>query len=122
MWLFGPAEGFEVYLSQPSRTSGYLELKNAHVKWYLSIDKNDLPPDAVQKDQRTFRSITVDNKEIEFSGGFTDLHTIVYRNTLAGNGFGLDQARPSIELVHSIRNSRLVPAGEKAHPALQNLK
>ena len=119
MWLFGDVEKSEVYLSEPTKTSGFLELKNARVKWFLSIDKNDLPAESLQKGQRTFRSITIDNEAIEFSDGFTDLHTIVYRETLAGHGFGLDDARPSIELVHGIRNAKVVPIGDDAHPALQ---
>ena len=122
MWLFGPVQNSEVYLSAATKTGGSLELKNANVKWFLSIDSNDLPPEAVDKGQRTFRSITIDNEEIEFSGGFTDLHTIVYRETLAGRGFGLEEARPSIELVHDIRNARVVPYGDNAHSALKKLR
>ncbi|UCE23554.1 MAG: Gfo/Idh/MocA family oxidoreductase [Candidatus Zixiibacteriota bacterium] len=122
MWLFGPVERSDVYLSLPTKTSGYLELKDARVRWYLSIDKNDLPQEALDKNQRTFRSITIDGEEVEFSEGFTDLHTIVYRETLAGRGFGLEQARPSIELVHDIRNSKPVSPGEAVHPALRTLR
>jgi UDP-N-acetyl-2-amino-2-deoxyglucuronate dehydrogenase len=121
MWLFGPMEKSEVYMSTPTKTSGYLEVKNACIKWFLSIDKNDLSLEATQKNQRTFRSITIDGEEIEFSEGFTDLHTIVYRETLAGRGFGLDEARPSIELVHDIRNARITAPGDNVHPALQKL-
>jgi len=122
MWLFGPVDAFEVHLSQPTRVAGFLELKNAEVRWFLSIDKNDLPEEAAEKQQRTFRSITVDGEDVEFSEGFTDLHTIVYKETLAGRGFGLDEARPSIELVHDIREAGVIAAGDKAHPALKNIK
>jgi UDP-N-acetyl-2-amino-2-deoxyglucuronate dehydrogenase len=118
MWLFGSVQEWQVHVATPTQTGGYRELQNARVRWFLSIDKNDLPPEVTKKGQRTCRSITIDGKEIEFSGGFTDLHTIVYKNTLAGHGFGLDDARPSIELVHGIRNARIVAINEFAHPAL----
>jgi UDP-N-acetyl-2-amino-2-deoxyglucuronate dehydrogenase len=121
MWLFGPAQKSEVHISTPLKTGGFLELPNANVRWFLSIDKNDLSGDSEAKGQRTFRSITIDGEEIEFSGGFTDLHTIVYRETLAGRGFGLGEARPSIELVHDIRNAATVTPDDNAHPAVQKL-
>ncbi|UCG60692.1 MAG: Gfo/Idh/MocA family oxidoreductase [Candidatus Zixiibacteriota bacterium] len=121
MWLFGPVQTSEVHLANSMKTGGYLELQNARVRWFLSIDKNDLPPEAAEKGQRTYRSITIDRQELEFSEGFTDLHTIVYRETLAGRGFGLDDARPSIELVHDIRNARVTAPGDNVHPALQKL-
>ncbi|NOY89433.1 MAG: Gfo/Idh/MocA family oxidoreductase [FCB group bacterium] len=122
MWLFGKVQHSEVHLSTPTKTGGFLELTNARVRWFLSIDKNDLPLEAKQKGQRTFRSITINDKEIEFSGGFTDLHTIVYRETLAGRGFGLKDARPSIELAHNIRNSKAIGINENAHYILKNQK
>jgi len=122
MWLFGPVENFQVHLSQATKIAGYLELRNADVRWFLSIDKNDLPPEALKNQLRTFRSITVDDEEVEFSEGFTDLHTIIYREMLAGRGFGLDEARPSIELVHNIRQAPIAAAGDKAHPALKNIR
>lgn len=107
-WIFGPVENVTVHLLQPNKASGYLELKNARVKWYLSIDFNDLPDSARKKGCRTYRSITVDNKEVEFSEGFTDLHTKSYEDILAGKGFGLDEAANSINIVHQIRNSEAV--------------
>ncbi|UCD65082.1 MAG: Gfo/Idh/MocA family oxidoreductase [Candidatus Zixiibacteriota bacterium] len=119
MWLYGKVEHSEVHAASPFRIAGYLELKNARVNWFLSIDKRDLPPAALEKGQRTFRSITVDGEEVEFSEGFTDLHTIVYRETMAGNGFGLDQARPSIELVHGLRKAPVKLNPENAHPLLK---
>lgn len=120
MWLFGKVVHSEVHLSTPTKTAGYLELLNAEVKWFLSIDKNDLPPEAVNNGLRTFRSITIDNKEIEFSKGFTDLHTIVYKETLAGKGFGLEDARPSIELSHDIREAKIIGPNDNSHPFLIN--
>ncbi|UCD94549.1 MAG: oxidoreductase, partial [Candidatus Zixiibacteriota bacterium] len=122
IWLFGRVEHSEVHLAETNKIGGFIELQNARVNWFLSIDKNDVPADIIEKGQRTFRSITIDGEEIEFSGGFTDLHTIVYRETLAGRGFTLDDARPSIELVHQIRNAKAVGIKDKAHPILRKLK
>jgi len=122
MWLFGKVQHSEVHLSTTTKTGGFLELTNARIQWFLSIDKNDLPEEAKQKGQRTYRSITINDEEIEFSGGFTDLHTIVYRETLAGRGFGLKDARPSIELVHDIRNSKAIGINENSHYILKNQK
>lgn len=120
MWFFGKPQHTEVHISQDDKIGGFLELANADVTWYLSLDKNDLPEEAVNRGQTTFRSITIDGEEVEFSGGFTDLHTRVYEEILAGNGFGIHDARPSIELVHNIRNAPVSQKGEK-HPILQEL-
>jgi len=119
MWLFGEVRYNTVHVSSPERTGGYIELRNARVQWFLSIDRNDLPVEVAQRGQPTFRSITIDGEEIEFSGGFTDLHTIVYREVIAGRGFGLADARPSIVLVHSIRNAQPVGVAPDAHPLLR---
>ena len=104
MWYFGPAQESKVFTNEPSKMSGSLELQNANVNWSLSIDKNDLPEEAVKKGMRTYRSIKIDDEELEFTGGFTDLHTILYQEILEGKGFGLEDARPSIELAHRIRS------------------
>lgn len=108
LWLFGSVQESEVYVAERTRTGGHLELERAHVNWFLSVDRNDLPPDAQRAGQMTYRSITIDGDEVEFSGGFTDLHTRVYEEVLAGRGFGINDARPSIQLVHDIRSSRPV--------------
>lgn len=121
IWLFGKVEHNEVHLSTSTRTAGYIELKNAKVKWCLSIDKDDLPQETKNKGKPTFRSITMDGEEVEFSEGFADLHTIVYRETLAGRGFGLEDARPSIVLAHDIRNAKIIGINENSHPSLKNL-
>ncbi len=121
MWLFGDVKHSEVHYASPTKTGGFIELNNARVQWYLSIDADDLPPDVKEKGQATYRSITMDGEEIEFSGGFTDLHTVVYKETLAGNGFGLEDARPSIELVHGIRNAAATGAKEHSHPQISRL-
>ncbi|GAB5484470.1 MAG: Gfo/Idh/MocA family oxidoreductase [Parasphingorhabdus sp.] len=105
MWLFGQPERSEVHLSDEGRMAGAMQLQNADVQWFLSIDQNDLPHD-VRDVQPTYRSITVDGDEIEFSGGFRDLHTLVYERTIQGDGFGIDAARPAIELVHDLRSTR----------------
>ncbi len=113
IWLFGDVEKNEVHHASATKSAGYIELKNARVQWFLSIDMNDLPATAREKGKSTFRSITVNGQELEFSEGFTDLHTVVYRETLAGRGFGLEEARPSVVLAHDIRNA--IPTGRKAH-------
>lgn len=113
IWLFGPVQTNEVHVSNPLRTGGYLELERATVKWFLSIDRSDLPAECVQKEQTTYRHITIDGNEVEFSEGFTELHTEVYRRTLEGKGFGLEDARPSVVLAHDIREAQ--PIGVKPH-------
>jgi len=110
IWFFGGVQSSTVRINEGNRMGGELELERADVDWFLSIDRTDLP-DAVQGVQPTYRSITVDGEEIEFSGGFVDLHTIVYEDVLAGRGFTLEDARPSIELVHSMRNAVPRPRG-----------
>lgn len=117
-WLFGRVQSHGVYLRGPSKMSGYLELERADVSWFLSVDVRDLPFDAVPGKTSTFRSITVDGSEIEFSEGFADLHTPVYERTLAGDGFGIDDARSSIELACALQTAPITPAGDLAHPYL----
>ncbi len=119
IWLFGPADNIKVYHSDASRMSGFIELERAQVRWFLSVDHQDLPQAARQANKTTFRSITVDGQEIEFSDGFSDLHTYVYEKTLAGNGFGIADARPSIELTYRIRNSEISALDTMAHPFLR---
>jgi len=103
MWLFGEAKNASIHVRETERAAGTITLENADVTWFLSIDRKDLPFDPIPGKNTTHRSITVDGQEIEFSGGFTDLHTRVYEETLAGRGFGIEDARPSIELVHRLR-------------------
>jgi len=119
LWLFGPAADIRVYHSDPSRISGFIELEHARVKWFLSVDASDLPDSAKAAGKTTYRSITVDGKEIEFSEGFTDLHTRVYEETLAGRGFRIADARPSIALTYAIRTAPLSPRDECVHPILK---
>jgi len=116
IWIFGEVKQQEVHYSEPlKKMAGYIELEKAEVRWFLSVDFNDLPAEVKKKGQRTFRSITYDGEEIEFSGGFTDLHTQLYWQILKGEGFGIKDARPSIELVYKIRNSPAVGKNDKTH-------
>lgn len=117
-WIFGKVESSTVHVDEENKAAGLLHLKKANVKWYLSLDKNDLPKKAKAANQSTFRSITVDDKEIEFSGGFTDLHTISYQNILGGGGYGIKDASNSIEIAHMIRNQRAVGKKGDYHPFL----
>ncbi len=120
LWLFGSAGDSRVYCSDRFRISGSLELERARVRWYLSVDPSDLPFSAEPGGRSTYRSITVDGQELEFTDGFADLHTRVYEEAIAGRGFGIAETRPSIELVHRIRTAPLVGRDEMAHPYLTN--
>ena len=118
-WLFGEVERNEVHVLTPTTCAGYLELEKARVSWFLSIDINRIPTEIRAKGQHTYRSITLDGKEIEFSGGFTDLHTLVYQQTLAGQGFGLEEAKTAIQIVHDIRNTAPTGVHYNSHPILK---
>ncbi len=115
MWLFGGVQRSEVHVKEPRRMAGFIELENANVRWFLSVDHRDLPFEARPGARVTHRSIAVDGRELEFTEGFTDLHTRVYERTLAGEGFGIEDARPSIELVYRIRTSRVVEPSDARH-------
>ena len=119
-WIFGNMKSNTLHLLTSNKASGMLQLENANIRWYLSIDKNDLPIEATSNDLSTYRSISVDGHEFEFSGGFTDLHTESYKSILKGNGFGLDDARNSIEIAHLIRNQAITTSKSDAHPLLSN--
>jgi UDP-N-acetyl-2-amino-2-deoxyglucuronate dehydrogenase len=108
LWLFGPVQQFEVHARDAARASGFLDLRHATVRWFLSVDGADLPSHAAVAGSTTHRSVTVDGQELELTEGFTGLHTRVYERTLAGHGFGIEDARPSIELVSRIRTSPIV--------------
>ncbi|MBO6769766.1 MULTISPECIES: Gfo/Idh/MocA family oxidoreductase [unclassified Thalassospira] len=117
-FVFGRLQNSVMHLREPSRAAGYLEFEKARVRWYMSVDASDLPED-VQGKQPTYRSITVDGEEIEFSGGFTDLHTKSYEKIIAGDGFGVEDVRPSIDLVSRIRSCELAPNLGERHPLVQ---
>ena len=116
-WIFGPVQESVVHLREKDKSAGYLEFEKARVRWFLSIDEASLPAEVKEKGQRTYRSIRIDNEELEFSSGFTELHTESYKGILRGEGFGLEAARPSIEIVHEIRNAAITHKGEH-HPFL----
>lgn len=115
LWLFGPVERQVVHVSEPDRAAGALALAGADVEWFLSTDAADLPESA-DGGRATVRQITVDGDDVEFSDGFTDLHTQVYRETLAGRGFGIREARPAIDLAYAIRHATPTPTADGAHP------
>jgi UDP-N-acetyl-2-amino-2-deoxyglucuronate dehydrogenase len=121
-WIFGDTRKIVVHISNNKKAAGYLELEQARVRWFLSIDYNDIPENVKETGKRTYRSISVDGEEIEFSEGFTDLHTLTYSEILAGRGFGLKEARQSVETAYVIRNSE--PEGLKGdyHPILKSIQ
>ena len=114
-WIFGEVQENSVHLREKHKAAGYLEFKKARVRWFLSINENDLPIEIKEKGQKTFRSISIDNQELEFSEGFTELHTKSYQEILKGKGYGLKDVKTSIEIVHEIRNNAILNTGEK-HP------
>jgi UDP-N-acetyl-2-amino-2-deoxyglucuronate dehydrogenase len=105
IWVFGAVKNSTVEKMTNESASGTIELERANVTWFLSINYNDIPEEVKKKGARTFRTLSMNNQAIEFSEGFTELHTESYKAILAGRGFGLADARPSIELAHSIRNT-----------------
>jgi len=115
-WIFGPVKNNEVHIHEHDRASGYLELSQARIRWFLSINSNTLPEEAKKAGQRTYRSITIENEEIEFSQGFTELHTESYKRILEGKGFKVNEVRPSIEIVHDIRNQKPKGLSGEYHP------
>jgi len=115
-WIFGAVKKNTVQLHSHDRAAGYLELEKANVRWFLSINSDTLPAEIKAKNQSTYRSIKVDGEEIEFSNGFTNLHTESYKQILAGKGFGIEEARTSIEIVHDIRNKEVTGLKGEYHP------
>jgi UDP-N-acetyl-2-amino-2-deoxyglucuronate dehydrogenase len=120
-FIFGKVQANRVHLRDAERSAGFLEYERARVRWFLSVDAGDLPDAQRASGQRTFRSITVDGQEVEFSGGFADLHTESYRQILAGEGFGLAENRCAIEAVAAIRTADLAPLTGDCHPLVSRL-
>ena len=120
-FIFGDVIKNEVHYRDEKTTAGYLEFERARVKWFLSIDANNLPENAIQGEKKTYRTILVEGEELEFSGGFTDLHTQSYENILAGNGYGLEENRTAIETVESIRKEPLSSNETNYHPLMAKL-
>jgi UDP-N-acetyl-2-amino-2-deoxyglucuronate dehydrogenase len=115
LWIYGPVQQFEVHEYSETKASGFLELANANVKWFLSIDKSDLPNDVIEQNNSTYRAITIDHKELEFSQGFKNLHTEVYKEIFSNNGNRINESRPSIELVYKLKNAKISTSINK-HP------
>ena len=121
-WIFGGVEESKVNLKTPFANAGILHLKHANVRWFLSVNYDYIPDELKATGQRTYRSITVDGEEMEFSGGFTDLHTRSYEEILKGNGFGLEEAYDSIAIVSTIRNLDPVGLRGEYHPFCKKIK
>ncbi|MDD2279035.1 MAG: Gfo/Idh/MocA family oxidoreductase [Bacteroidales bacterium] len=120
-WIFGDVQENIVHVSRPEKAAGYLGLKRARVRWFLSVDSADVPATVLATGQRTYRSITVEGEELEFSGGFTDLHTVTYQEILKGKGFGLSDSKVSIQTVHHIRNTTPIGLSGDYHPYCKNI-
>ncbi len=115
-WIFGEVKSNKVHLHEHDRASGFLELGRANVRWFLSINEETLPQSIREKGQRTYRSITVEGEELEFSGGFADLHTTAYVNILKGDGYGVEETRQAIQIVHDIRHKQTAKLEGDYHP------
>ncbi|MCG8579758.1 MAG: Gfo/Idh/MocA family oxidoreductase [Bacteroidales bacterium] len=115
-FIFGNVKQNIVHVHTHDRAAGYLEFEKARVRWFLSINDQVLPEEVIAKGQRTYRSITIEGEELEFSGGFTDLHTRSYEEILAGNGYGIEAPRQAIEIVHAIRHEKPVGLIGNYHP------
>lgn len=118
-YVFGKVKQSIVNVSERNTASGYIEVERARIRWFLSLDPKYIPEELRNKGQRTYRSVSIEGEEIEFSGGFTDLHTEIYKEILAGKSYGLEEARPSIEVVHFIRNAKPIGIKGEYHPFLK---
>lgn len=119
-WIFGKVQSSKLFLKENRRVSGFLEFEKANVSWYLSLEKDDLPEDVKKEGKPTFRSLKLDGEKFHFSEGFTDLHTKVYQSILDGKGFGMSDARQSIEIVRDIRALNVIKIDDSAHPLLRS--
>jgi UDP-N-acetyl-2-amino-2-deoxyglucuronate dehydrogenase len=118
-WMFGKPLSTELHLNKAEKMAGVVDLEWARVRWFLSVDKDDLPEGYLENGKPAYRSLTLDGEEIEFSDGFTDLHTKVYQDILDGRGYGLKEAKTAIELVHNLRHSEVVSHQGQGHPFLK---
>jgi UDP-N-acetyl-2-amino-2-deoxyglucuronate dehydrogenase len=121
-WIFGDVKKNIVHISQPKRAAGFLELQKARVRWFLSLEKDDLPVKPQPGEPMTYRSITIDSQEIEFSEGFGDLHTVSYQKILDGQGFGTQEVITSVQIASDIRNAEPVGLKGEYHPILKSIK
>ena len=117
-YLFGALQQNTLHHYSPTKAAGYLEYQKARVRWFLSVDVSDVPAEARAAGQRTFRALTANGESLEFSDGFTDLHTLSYQEILAGRGFGLEDNRVAIETVAQIRQAKVEPLSGDYHPYL----
>ena len=120
-FVYGAVQENIVHLNTPTKAAGYLEYERARVRWFLSLDINDVPAEERAKNKRTFRSVIADGESLEFSDGFTELHTKIYEDILSGGGFGVEDNRVAIETVSTIRNSPIAPIGDLTHPFVRPL-
>jgi UDP-N-acetyl-2-amino-2-deoxyglucuronate dehydrogenase len=120
-FIFGGVKKNEVHYRDEKTSAGYLEYERARVRWFLSIDASFLPEHAVQGEKLTYRSIDIEGEELEFSGGFTDLHTQSYQNILAGTGYGIEENRTAIATVSAMRNTPICMKADTRHPILAGL-
>jgi UDP-N-acetyl-2-amino-2-deoxyglucuronate dehydrogenase len=120
-WIFGTVKENRVHLLTPDRAAGVLQLQKARVRWFLSLNYQDIPEEVRASGKTTYRTLVMDGHNIEFSEGFTDLHTVSYRDILAGKGFGLDEAKSAIEIVYNIRNAKNISLEGDYHPILKKL-
>ena len=117
-WVFGPVQEVRLHSMTPMKAAGYLEFANARVRWFLSIDRSDLPPAVTDAGKTTFRNVTIDSQDLEFSDGFVDLHTQSYAHILDGGGYPVSEARQAIEIVETMRNMDVMTGGGDRHPML----
>jgi len=118
-WIFGDIKENIVHKSNSKESAGFLQFERARVRWFLSVDSNSLPDYIKAEGQRTFRSLKIEDEEFEFSGGFTDLHTVSYQDVLDGNGWGVLDAKPSVEIAYNIRNATPIGLKGDYHPLLK---
>lgn len=121
-FIFGKVKSNVVHISEPDKAAGYLELEQARVRWFLSLDSKDIPAEQLASGKRTYRSLMIEGEHIEFSDGFSDLHTASYQEILAGNSFSLEDARNSVNIVYQIRNAKAAGFKGDYHPLIKALK
>ena len=120
-WVFGAPTQSVVHVNRADCAAGFVQHPHARVRWFLSVNPQHVPGSQAARGLRTYRSITVDGSEVEFSEGFTDLHTESYRQILAGNGFGLDVARDAVQMVYDIRRAPIASNGDGTHPMVRSI-
>jgi len=118
-WIFGELKHNVVHLDEPLRSAGFLEFERARVRWFLSIDRDDLPRKPEPGKPQAFRSITIDGEELDFSHGFSDLHTKSYREILSGRGFTMQDARSAVEIASAVRRAKPIGLKGEYHPLLK---